>query len=197
MNSASTSRSLIVRVQDNEEGAWDQLVTLYAPLLLHWLRSFGLRQEDVEDLFQEVFQAAARSLPEFRKERREDTFRGWLRTITRNKVNDLYRRQSREERGVGGSVMQAVIQELPVDAADSTASSVVEGPERQLLRHALALVRQRCTEQSWQAFVRTVLDGQSATQVGDELNMKPGAVRVAKARVLQRLRAELGDLPSA
>jgi DNA-directed RNA polymerase specialized sigma24 family protein len=34
----------------------------------------------------------------------------------------------------------------------------------------------------------------TARDVAAELSMSPGAVRVAKSRVLQRLREELGDL---
>ena len=34
----------------------------------------------------------------------------------------------------------------------------------------------------------------STADVAEELSMSPGAVRVAKCRVLRRLRAELGDV---
>jgi RNA polymerase sigma-70 factor (ECF subfamily) len=39
-----------------------------------------------------------------------------------------------------------------------------------------------------------VVEGRSAADAGAEINMKPGAVRVAKSRVLMRLRRELGDV---
>ena len=48
----------------------------------------GLREDDAADVFQEVFQSVAAHLSAFRRDRSGDTFRGWLRTITRNKVND-------------------------------------------------------------------------------------------------------------
>jgi RNA polymerase sigma-70 factor (ECF subfamily) len=38
------------------------------------------------------------------------------------------------------------------------------------------------------------VEGKSPKDVGAELGMSPGAVRVAKSRVLHRLREELGDL---
>ena len=38
------------------------------------------------------------------------------------------------------------------------------------------------------------LKGRTAKDVGADLAMSPGAVRVAKSRVLRRLRQELGDL---
>ena len=64
---------------------------------------WGLRDDDAADVFQEVFQAVAAHLAGFRRDRAGDTFRGWLRTITRNKVNDHFRRRQREPGGVGGS----------------------------------------------------------------------------------------------
>ena len=44
------------------------------------------------------------------------------------------------------------------------------------------------------AFWRVTVDGLSATEAANELSMKSGTVRVAKSRVLQRLRRQLGDV---
>ena len=38
-----------------------------------------------------------------------------------------------------------------------------------------------------------VIDGREAIDVANDLSMKPGTVRVAKSRVLKRLRQEIGD----
>ncbi len=56
---------------------------------MHWCRRWQAPEADAADIFQEVFQSVAMNLGGFRKERDGDTFRGWLRTITRNKVIDL------------------------------------------------------------------------------------------------------------
>jgi RNA polymerase sigma-70 factor (ECF subfamily) len=56
------------------------------------------------------------------------------------------------------------------------------------------MIRSEFEERTWQAFWRTAVDGLTAADVGAELHMKSGAVRVAKCRVLQRLREELGDI---
>jgi RNA polymerase sigma-70 factor (ECF subfamily) len=37
------------------------------------------------------------------------------------------------------------------------------------------------------------IEGRATADVAADLGMQPGAVRVAKSRVLQRLRRELGD----
>jgi len=101
--SGSTSPSLLARAQANQATAWEQLVDLYAPLVYHWCRRAGLGAEDTADVFQEVFRAVARHLPNFRRERAGDTFRGWLRTIARNKIHDHYRRTWGKAQAAGGT----------------------------------------------------------------------------------------------
>src|SRR5262245_1529528 len=109
---SATSRSLVARVQADEPRAWDRLVQLYAPLILHWCRQKGLQDQDIDDVFQEVFQAVVIHVGRFRKERKGDTFRGWLRRITQNKLHDHFRHQGDEARGAGGSSAQERLAQL-------------------------------------------------------------------------------------
>ncbi|HJT78637.1 MAG TPA: sigma-70 family RNA polymerase sigma factor [Gemmataceae bacterium] len=189
---AATSRSLLDRARADDAAAWDRLVGLYAPLVLHWCRRWGLREEDAADVFQEVFQAVATHLAGFRKEAPGDTFRGWLRTITHNKVRDHFRRRGREPGGVGGSEAQRRLAQIPAPPEEESADD--ERAEQGLFHRALELIRGEFEERTWQAFWRTAVEGGAAHDVAAELGMSPGAVRVAKSRVLQRLREELGDL---
>src|SRR5262245_13672085 len=101
--SGQTSPSLLARAQENQPAAWEQLVDLYAPLVYHWCRRAGLGAEDTEDVFQEVFRAVARALADFRRDRAGDTFRGWLRTITSNKIRDHFRLLRDQAKGAGGT----------------------------------------------------------------------------------------------
>src|SRR4051794_29355281 len=105
-SSSATSRSLLAGVRASHPQAWERLVRLYSPLVLHWCRRSGLQDQDSADVFQEVFQAVVQYVARFRKERQGDTFRGWLRRITQNKLNDYFRRLGREAPGVGGSSAQ-------------------------------------------------------------------------------------------
>jgi RNA polymerase sigma-70 factor (ECF subfamily) len=193
-SSAATSRSLLARVQADEPQAWDRLIGLYAPLVLRWCRGVGLQDQDVADVFQEVFQAVAQHVGGFRKERQGDTFRGWLRRITQNKVRDHFRRLGRDVRGVGGSSAQERLSQLPTPPADEEGGKSDEA-ESGLFGRALDLIRGGFEERTWTAFWRTAVEGQSAADVAADLGMSAGAVRVAKSRVLRRLREELGDLP--
>src|SRR5262245_2602751 len=192
-SSTATSRSLLAGARARDENAWERMIALYAPLVFHWCRQWGLSPDDTADVFQEVFQAVAAHIGGFRRDKAGDTFRGWLRTITRNKVNDYYRRRQHEPGGVGGSEARILLSQLP-DAADDDVQSD-EIAENALLHRALDQVRAEFEPRTWQAFWRTAVEGRATADVAAELVMSAGAVRVAKSRVLHRLRAELGDLP--
>jgi RNA polymerase sigma-70 factor, ECF subfamily len=192
--SSATSRSLLAQVQADVPQAWDRLVRLYAPLVLRWCRGHGLQDQDAADVFQEVFQAVVVHVGGFRKEREGDTFRGWLRRITQNKVRDHFRRLGREAQGAGGSSARQRLAQLPVPPPAGDDLPADDEEERGLLARALDLVRADFEPRTWAAFWGTAVEGRPPKDVAADLGMSPGAVRVAKSRVLHRLREELGDL---
>jgi RNA polymerase sigma-70 factor (ECF subfamily) len=191
-SSTATSPSLLARVKADDAAAWDRLVGLYAPLVYRWCRRADLPEQEIADIFQEVFHAVATHIAAFRREGANDTFRGWLRVITRNKVRDYFRKTGREP-GVGGTEAQLLFARLPDACADADDSD--GGPaDRGLFGRALELVRCEFEERTWQAFWLTAVEDRAAGEVAIELRMSPGAVRVAKSRVLRRLREELGEI---
>ena len=190
----STSRSWLARLREDESAAWDRLVDLYSPLVYFWCRKLNLAEQDMPDVFQEVFQSVASHIRDFRKERPSDTFRGWLRTITRNKVNDHFRRQVKQPQAAGGTEARIRFSQHPAPEETDSGDSNDDRAHRELYHRALSLIREDFEPRTWKAFWRVVVDGQSPKDVGEELNMRPGTVRVAKSRVLQRLRQELGDV---
>lgn len=199
-SATSTSRSLLALLRDDQPAAWQRLTSLYAPLVYHWCRRMGLGEQDMPDVFQQVFQSVAAHIGQFQKLRPGDTFRGWLRTITCNKVRDHFRRTSRQPRAAGGTDAQIYLSHLadPIDDALDSAvlNAAAEAEEvHELLHAALQLVRQQVHPRTWQAFWQVVVEGRSPEEAGAALAMRPGTVRVAKSRVLSRLRAELGELP--
>jgi RNA polymerase sigma-70 factor (ECF subfamily) len=78
----------------------------------HLVRS-GLSSLDAEDVTQEVFAGAAAGLASFHRDRADDSFRGWLRGITRNQVVLHFRRSHRQPRAQGGSDAWEHLQDLP------------------------------------------------------------------------------------
>jgi RNA polymerase sigma-70 factor (ECF subfamily) len=187
----STSLSLLQRARANDGDAWSRVVSLYGPLVRLWCGRAGLGAEDAEDVCQEVFAAAAAHLNGFRRDRPGDTFRGWLRVITRNAVLAHHRRNGGRPQAEGGSDALGRLQ----DVADPLAGSGEEEAEAGLLyRRAVEQVRGEFEERTWRAFWLTVIEGRSPAALGAELGVSAAAIRQAKSRVLRRLREELGDL---
>src|SRR5262245_48996096 len=114
----ATSLSLLARVQARQADAWGRLVELYAPLVYHWCGRCGLAAEDAADVSQEVFRSVAEHVGGFRKQRAGDSFRGWLRTITRNKVRDHFRRRQHQPQAPGGTDAQIRLLAVPDQALD-------------------------------------------------------------------------------
>ena len=194
----ATSRSLLMQLKDGQPAAWERLTALYAPLVYHWCREMRLAEQDMPDVFQQVFQSVALHIQAFHKDRPGDSFRHWLRAITRNKVRDHFRRNARQAQAAGGTDAQIYFSQLaapPADpeVADEHDARAEEGEIRQLLRGALEQIRDQVHPQTWQAFWMVVVEGKTPEEVAEELGMRPGTVRVAKSRVLSRLRSELGE----
>lgn len=197
-NDQRTSKSLIAKVQQDDPQAWERLVNLYSPLVYFWCRESGLPTPDLNDVFQEVFHTLAKNISKFQPIEK-GTFRGWLRTMTRNKINDHFRKNGREPKPTGGTEALHYLEQFPDNPLQKTDSScqAISSNEKEIyqgvLSQALASVREKFAEQTWKAFWMVVVDGRETADVAKDLSMKPGTVRVAKSRVLKRLRLELGD----
>lgn len=189
----STRSSLLERARARDPEAWRRLIELYGPLVFHWCRQYQLSPEDRADIFQEVFQAVATHLHNFRKDRPGSTFRGWLLVITSNKVRDDFRKQGRQPQAAGGSDANRRLAEVPDAELEPTVGSA-PGQEAGVFHRALELIRADFEDTTWQAFWRLVVDGQAPADIAADLKISANAVYKAKARVLRRLREELGEL---
>src|SRR6478672_5743706 len=105
--SPTTRASLLVRLRDGDDAAaWQEFVQLYAPVIYGFARKRGLQDADAADLMQEVLQSVSSAARRLEYDPGRGTFRGWLFTITRNKVFNFLERRRRRVQGSGDSGMQ-------------------------------------------------------------------------------------------
>jgi len=187
---SSIGSSLLEGVQAMDAGAWQRLVELYAPVIYGWCRQSAVQPHDAADVVQEVFRAVLTGVGQFRRDRPGESFRGWLWTITRNKIRDHARRRQRRPAAAGGSDAAEQLQQLPEPPPPAPTSRESDG----LVHRALTLIRAEFEEPTWRAFWQATVDGRPAAEIARELGMSKGAVRQAKYRVLRRLREELAGL---
>lgn len=191
---SSISTSLFQQVVQQDAAGWQRFVKVYGPAVFYWCRKDGVNEHDAADIGQEVFRAVAHAIGRF--ERKPGVaFAAWLRTITRNKVANYWRRQQTTPRAIGGSDFQEIVGDLA--ARHDVSESVPDDATGLAIiaQGTLAFLKDRFTEKSWAAFWETAVNNRSSADVAEDLGMTPMAVRKAKSRVLRCLRDELdGDV---
>jgi RNA polymerase sigma-70 factor (ECF subfamily) len=179
--------SLLDRLrQPDDQAAWDRFVDLYTPLIFFWAVRAGLQAQDAADLVQEVFLTLLLKLPEFQHDPTR-SFRAWLHTLTLNRWRDLKRKK------VAVPVGATLPEELA--APPQGAEALWEDEyRRHLVARATEIMQAEFQPQTWQAFWGLAVEGRSGFEVAKELGVSLDVVYAAKARVLRRLRRELGGL---
>ena len=164
---------------------------LYASVIYGFARR-GLQDADAADLMQEVLRSFAGSICGGSNTTRKGTFRGWLFKVTRNKVFNFLEARQRHARGSGDSGAHQRLEEQP--GREPEEDDWDREYERKVFAWAAERVKSEFQKSTWQAFWLTAVDGLSAQEVGQRLDLSPGAVYVAKSRVLARLREEIAGL---
>jgi len=154
---------LATLVQEHQAGVW------------RYLRFLGAESMEADDLTQETFLAFSRA--EF-VERNARQTSGYLRTVARNQLLALRRRQHRE------------VSTVELEAADSVWAAAA-GPDGSLSGYLDAL--RDCVEQlagrPREAIDLHYRDGESREAIAEKLGMKPDGVKT----LLRRTRELLGE----
>jgi RNA polymerase sigma-70 factor, ECF subfamily len=149
-----------------------------------------MSSHDASDVLQSVLAQVAIYLPSFEKDGAKGSFRRWLRTITRTKIADFWRADGRQPRGEGGSAAQERLLTIPNLGESSQSDSPDVEERRERLWQLVDRLEDEFEESTWHAFWLTVIEGLTTAEAAASLEKTPNAVRIAKWRVLTRLREE-------
>jgi len=195
----STSPSLLQSAKDGNRESWQRLAQIYGPIIYGWARRCGCQSADAADVMQETLTAMTTAMSSFDHQREGATFRGWLWTITRNKLRDRVRRGDGVG-GIGGTEANLQLQQV-ADNRESAATIEAEEPPSELAAdlasirsRALQLIREKFDPRSWQMFWETEALGRPPAEVAEDMGVSKWAVYKARARVLSRLRQELDGI---
>lgn len=192
-DSPETRASLLVQIRDgSNHTAWQEFMRLYGPVVYGFARKRGLQDADAADLMQEVMRSVSSAIGRLDYDRKQGAFRGWLFTITRNKVfNFLSARRIRPQGSGDTSTNQMLASQADADEGEDLWEMEYQ---RRLAALAMERVKREFQENTWQAFWLTAVEGIAAAEAGQRVGMSPGAVYVAKSRVLARLKDEVEQM---
>lgn len=189
-DSPLTRASLLVQLRDgSNHAAWHEFMRLYGPVVYGFARKRGLQDADAADVTQDVLRSVSNSIGRLEYDRNHGTFRGWLFTITRNKVFNFLSARRIRPQGSGDTTTNKLLDAHP-DGTDASETWELEY-QRRVTAIAMERVKSEFQEKTWQAFWLTAVEGQSAADVARTVGMSAGAIYVAKSRVLARLKSEV------
>jgi RNA polymerase sigma factor (sigma-70 family) len=189
-DSPETRLSLLVQIRDGKnQHAWQEFVKLYGPVVYGFARKRGLQDADAADLMQDVLRSVSAAIGRLDYDRSQGTFRGWLFTITRNKVFNFLSARRIRPQGSGDTTTNRLLDSHP-DTSDGADTWEIEY-QRRVASLAMDRVKAEFQANTWEAFRLTAIDGIPAADVAKQVGMSPGAVYVAKSRVLARLKLEV------
>lgn len=183
-----TDLRLIERAAADDPRGWEELYAQYSDRVCQYCLNKGLPEADAADVCQEVFWSVSKAIAQFRRERPNDSFRGWLYVITKRRVADFYRWSEKD-----------LLYQAEHERDLSNLARFIEGPHsqehRDRLAAALRRVRRRVRQRTWRVFTACALRGLSPQDVGEAYGMTRAAVLMVRTRVLCYVRQELGDSP--
>jgi RNA polymerase sigma factor (sigma-70 family) len=161
---------LVARCREGDEAAWNELVTRFSRYVYAIIgQGFGLRAENAEDVFQEVFARAYQHLGRLRE---DEAIRPWLAQLTRRLCIDQLRSGSRE---------QLSDEDLEPTDVDETLDTLVEALA---VHEALAELPEHCQEILDRFFARD----ESYQTIGAALDIPAGTIASRISRCLAKLR---------
>lgn len=168
---------------------WEEFFRVYAPIVSGLVARHVARQEERDDLVQEVWMTVAARLPEFHWRENRGGLRAWLSTLIRNRTIDLIRQKGRRLQPL--ALEQVHPNHLPPADDDPTARLTKEW-QAQALRAILDDLRPQIGEVNYQIVQLHYWGGRTTPDIARQLGMNEGQVSSRLHRVLEKLRRRMG-----
>ncbi len=174
-----TDRELVRRTRRGDRTAYDELVRRYLRPALAVAWEFTESQDDAEDVVQDAFYRALRGLDSYDEHR---PFRPWLFTIIRNAGRNAAAWRNRWN-------FEPLDETLPAEP-----SSPLSAVERREVREPIGAGLELLPPMQRTCFRLCDLEGFSASEVSEMLELEESTVRVHRFRARRGLREALSPL---
>ena len=190
-----TRSSLLIRLRNPaDQNAWFEFAEIYRPVITRLALRKGLQAADAENVAQNVLTSIARVIEKHEHDPQRAKFRTWLNRIAQNAILNALTR-IKPDRGSGNTEIQSLLNHIETnDGGDSDLLRLE--CRRELFRRASRIIVDEFQPETWQAFWKTAVEGQSVAAVSDELEKKPGAIYAARCRIMRRIQEVVAEYES-
>ena len=196
-----TRQSLLERLRKwDDQQSWQEFFETYWKLIYRTALKSGLTTQEAEDVVQETILCVAKHMPgfQYRSAAAGGSFKRWLLTLTKWRINDQLRKRLRDVLNVAekdeGSDEQPAFTQIP-DPVGNQLDAVWEAEwEQNLLDAALERVKRRTDPQHYQVFYLSVIKKWSAWKVATKLKVNLGRVYTIRHRVSKEIKAAVAQI---
>jgi len=181
-DSAVDERQIVVRAQKGDKAAFEFLVRRHQHRVFAVARGILKRQEDVEDVAQQVFVKAYFSLKRFDQ---RAAFSTWLYKITVNECWDLLRK--RKARPLVYEADFSEEQSNQFSAVEREADGAPDTSERLAMRQTLEAMLAQLDPRDRAMLVLKEVEGFSVEEIAESLGLNANTVKVRLFRARRRM----------
>lgn len=188
----TTQLSLIARLSDpHDDESWREFASIYQPAIVRALKLKGLQHVDAEDTAQQILVSIAKTLAKRPHDPDRARFRTWLDRVIRNAAINALKR-TEKNRASGGTDAHLALQRVPDASAEE--QSLNTELRRQIFHVAAEKIRDQFEPDTWDAFWRTSVLGETIDEVAKDLGKQRGTIYAARSRVMAKFRREVERL---
>jgi len=182
------NQTLIKQLNEGNAKAFEAFVLEFQGLVYNTCYSFLNHREDAEDVAQDVFVYAFKSINSFRGESSLST---WLYKLSMNKSLDFIRAKKRQKRGSGllNSMDNEEMSRLNVSDTNQPHAQLEEEEKRQILHAAI----DRLPDRQKRAIILSRFEGLSQEQVAEVMETSVSSVESLLVRGKKKLKELLSD----
>jgi RNA polymerase sigma factor (sigma-70 family) len=193
MNLPDTRPSLLLRVRDANDGdAWDEFAAIYRPVILRLAKIKGMQDADADDLAQQVLLAVSHAVERWEPDASRGRFRTWLHTVANNAILNALTRGIRDRAAADESI-DALLQQRP-DRDGPDSDLLRTEYRREIFSRAAQQIRTEFTDDTWNSFWLTAVDGVDVDVAAIQLGRTRGSVYASRSRVMKRLKEKVEAL---
>jgi RNA polymerase sigma-70 factor (ECF subfamily) len=185
---------LMMRVRDDDAGAFEELVRRYQGRLVRLFHHIGPSREVAEDLTQEVFLRIYRSRANYEPGAK---FATWIFTIAGNVARNAARSHGRRKEVIEADTRRGrddsegnLLTKMALDASGLMPARLVEGEERaELVRQAV----DKLGERQRMALMLSRFENMSYVEIAEAMDLTSKAVKSLLSRARVNLRDALAE----
>jgi RNA polymerase sigma factor (sigma-70 family) len=189
-----TRVTLLAKLKQTESNeAWLEFESIYRGFILSLILRMGINQADAEDISQAVLTKVWQKIEDFEYNQNKGKFHNWLAAMTRNTVKDFFRTKKNFITGRDS----VEYQEQYLDIEEQVLPDIENLAREEWVLHITNLAWENIKDDIYetkQEVFKMVSQEIPTREIAGKLGISEASVRVYKAEVFEKMRAEITRL---